>query len=355
MKAKSLESKSKLGHYRRWTSLDPFAGLVTLGAISMKWICAIAVAGILAGSGIEARADVVDGIKAVVHDSIVTYQQVADYTAPLVEQLRSRYGDQPDLFEKKLGEAEEDNLEQLLERQLILRDFETSGYTNALPDSIIDEEVQAYIHSNYGDDRVRFIKTLQAEGKTFEQFRKEFRERVVVQQMRFAHNENGTIISPHKIEAYYVDHKDQFKMEDQVKLRMIVLNKPSGDTNETRRLAEEILAKLNAGGAFTEMASVYSQGSQRNQGGDWGWVEKSVLRKELADLAFSLKTGQRSGVIDTPEACYLMMVEERRPEHVKPLSDVRDEIEKTLLAQESERLQKQWIDRLKKKTFVRYF
>jgi parvulin-like peptidyl-prolyl isomerase len=103
------------------------------------------------------------------------------------------------------------------------------------------------------------------------------------------------------------------------------------------------------------MASVYSQGSQRNQGGDWGWVEKSVLRKELADLAFSLKPGQRSGVIDTPEACYLMMVEERRPEHVKPLSDVRDEIEKTLLAQESERLQKQWIERLKKKTFVRYF
>jgi hypothetical protein len=50
-----------------------------------------------------------------------------------------------------------------------------------------------------------------------------------------------------------------------------------------------------------------------------------------------------------------MMVEERRPEHVKPLSDVRDEIEKTLLAQESERLQKQWIERLKKKTFVRYF
>ncbi|MGD0614325.1 MAG: peptidylprolyl isomerase [Verrucomicrobiota bacterium] len=321
----------------------------------MKGICAIAVAGILAGPGIEARADVVDGIKAVVHDSIITYQQVAEYTAPLVEQLHSRYGDQPDLFEKKLGEAEEDNLEQLLERQLILRDFETSGYTNALPDSIIDEEVQAYIHSNYGDDRVRFIKTLQAEGKTFEQFRKEFRERIVVQQMRFAHNENGAIISPHKIEVFYVDHKDQFKMEDQVKLRMIVLNKPSGDTNETRMLAEEILAKLNGGAAFTEMASVYSQGSQRNQGGDWGWVEKSVLRKELADLAFSLKPGQRSGVIDTPEACYLMMVEERRPEHVKPLSDVRDEIEKTLLAQESERLQKQWIERLKKKTFVRYF
>jgi parvulin-like peptidyl-prolyl isomerase len=321
----------------------------------MKWICAIAVAGILAGTATGSRAEVADGIKAVVHDSIVTYQQVADYTSPFVDQLRSRYADQPDLFEKELGELEETNLEQLLERQLILHDFETSAFTNALPDSIIDREVQSYIRSNFGDDRVRFIKTLQAEGKTFEQFRKEFRERIIVQQMRFAHDETGTIISPHKIEVYYVDHKDQFMMEDQVRLRMIVLNKPPGDTNETRMLAEEILAKINAGTPFAEEASLYSQGSQSTQGGDWGWVEKSVLRKELAGPAFSLKAGEKSGVIDTPEACYLMMIEERRPEHVKPLSDVRDEIEKNLLAEESNRLQKQWIDRLKKKTFVRYF
>ena len=136
---------------------------------------------------------------------------------------------------------------------------------------------------------------------------------------------------------------------------MIVLNKPPGDTNETRMLAEEILAKINAGTPFAEEASLYSQGSQSTQGGDWGWVEKSVLRKELAGPAFSLKAGEKSGVIDTPEACYLMMIEERRPEHVKPLSDVRDEIEENLLAEESNRLQKQWIDRLKKKTFVRYF
>jgi len=321
----------------------------------MKWICAMAAIGVFAGVVSTAQSEVADGIKAVVHDSIITYQQVEDYTMPFVAELRRRYGDQPGVFEKRLAEAEEDNLEQLLERQLILRDFEMQGFTNALPDSIIDEELQASIHSNFGDDRVRFIKTLQAEGKTFEQYRKEFRERIIVQQMRFSHNEGATIISPHKIEVFYVDHKDQFKMEDQVKLRMIVLNKPPGDTNETRMLAEEVLAKLKDGAAFAEMASVYSQGSQRNQGGDWGWVEKSVLRRELADVAFGLKPGEKSDVIETPEACYLMLVEDRRPEHIKPLNEVRDDIEKTLLAQESDRLQKQWIERLKKKTFYRYF
>ena len=40
------------------------------------------------------------------------------------------------------------------------------------------------------------------------------------------------------------------------------------------------------------MAGVYSQGAQRSQGGDWGWVERSVLRKELAETAFSLKVAR---------------------------------------------------------------
>ena len=80
-----------------------------------------------------------------------------------------------------------------------------------------------------------------------------------------------------------------------------------------------------------------------------------MLRKELADVAFSLTPGQISDVIDTPEACYLMLVEQKRPAHVRPLSEVRDDIETTLRAQEQSRLEKQWIDGLKKKTFIRYF
>jgi len=50
---------------------------------------------------------------------------------------------------------------------------------------------------------------------------------------------------------------------------MIVLNKTSGDDTNTASLAGEILAKIKEGATFQEMASVYSQGSQRSQGGDW--------------------------------------------------------------------------------------
>lgn len=318
----------------------------------MRFVLAISMFVALSAWQPCARAELADGIKAVVHDSLVTHQQVEDFTAPVAEELRQQYRRQPEVLEKKLGEAREENLERLLQNQLILHEFETAGYN--LPESIIDEYVQQRVRERYGD-RATLTRTLQAQGLTFEKFRQQVRDQFIIEQMRFANIAKEIVISPHKIETYYREHTNRFQMEDQVKLRMIVLNKPVGDTNQTHTVAEEILTKLNEGAAFAEMASVYSQGSQRRQGGDWGWVEKSVLRKELADVAFALKPGEKSGVIDTPEACYLMLVEERHPVHIKPLNEVRDEIEGTLLRDERQRLQSQWIERLKKKTFVRYF
>ena len=53
-------------------------------------------------------------------------------------------------------------------------------------------------------------------------------------------------------------HQDDFKIEDQIKLRMIVLNKTSADDTNTVKLAREIQAKIKDGAAFAEMATVYS-------------------------------------------------------------------------------------------------
>ena len=136
---------------------------------------------------------------------------------------------------------------------------------------------------------------------------------------------------------------------------MIVLNKTSPDDTNAVSLAREIEGKIKEGATFEEMASLYSQGSQQHEGGDWGWIERSVLSKELADAAFALKPGQISDPVVTSESVYLMLVEQVRPSHVKPLGEVRGDIEKTLRVQEQARLEKQWIEGLKKKTFIRYF
>jgi len=310
---------------------------------------------VAAWSPVFSQADVVDGIEAVVADKVITFAQVEDYTRPVEETLRAQYAAEPDVYQQKLDAALHDSLEQLVERDLILNNYETGGY-NKLPDSLADQLVQDNIHERFGD-RVTMLKTLQAQGMTLEQYRKELLDRYIESGLRSENVQKNTIISPYKIQMYYQAHPDEFKLEDRVKLRMIVLNKLSPDDTNILELAREIAGKIKAGSSFTEMAGVYSQGSQQHQGGDWGWVERSVLRKELSDVAFNMSPGQISAPIETPDAVYLMLVEDKSSAHLKPLTDadVRGDIEKKLQIQEQARLSKEWIDGLKKKTYVRYF
>jgi peptidyl-prolyl cis-trans isomerase SurA len=307
-----------------------------------------------AGAAISATAEmrVIDGIQSVVANNIIVRSEVEDFCLPATETLRRQYAAEPELLNRKFLETFEDGLTNLVERQLILHAFETGGYK--LPDSLVDQEIQSRIHDQYGD-RITFMKTLQARGLTVEQFRKQERERFIEAAMRNQFLPRQIFVSPYKIENYYLAHPDEFQVEEQIKLRMIVLTKTAPDDTNALQLAREIQSQIKGGAAFAEMATTYSQGSQQRQGGDWGWVQRSVLRKELADIAFKLPTGTVSDLVDTPDTCYLMLVEDKHAAHVRPLTEVADEIGNILRLKQQAKVQREWIEGLKQKTFIRYF
>jgi len=318
----------------------------------MNFLRSILVLTVALSATVPLRADTVDGVKAIVNDTVITYGQIQDLMVPIVDSLRRQYSSQPDIYQQKLRQAIDDSLEQLIERQLILHEFEVKY--SKLPDSVIDGVVQDKIRDRFGD-RVTLTKTLQAQGMTFEQFRVDVRDQYIESALRSQNVAHNIVISPYKVETYYLAHQDDYRLDSQIKLRMITLNRSGIDDSNTVALAREIRAKIKEGATFQEMSAVYSQTSQEHQNGDWGWMERSILRKELADASANMKAGDISDVVVTPDACYIMLVEDVRAAHVRPLTEVRGDIEKTLRVQEQGRLQKEWIDDLKKKTFIRLF
>jgi peptidyl-prolyl cis-trans isomerase SurA len=359
---------------------------------------------VLLACALPGRAELVDAILKIVDDALITYLDVRFLNEQTEGIIRRQFTGQPEQLEKELSRTTAENLETLVQRRLILREFKTAGYL--LPESLLDELVQEAIRTDFRGDRATMTKTLEARGITFEKYRQEVRDQFVIQQMTAKNVASEIIISPHKVETYYLGHRDEYKVEDEVKLRMIVLQDSPEISTPAASRAEDVLTELNAGASFQQMATLYSQGSQRGQGGDWGWWERSKLTKGLADVAFSLPVGKPSGVFSrsmgrddywvywyekslptlgrhygvdsasrqqvlleeqpfaTPSAItnlpapaefYLMLVEDARTSHFKPLSEVREEIERNLLLAEQKRIRQQWIDRLKKKTFVQSF
>ena len=331
-------------------------GFFRMPAVVMKFRF-IAVGALLA-TGLAARAELVSGVSIVVNDDVITRGEIMEKVTPRLQVLYSLYGNDQQRFDEERRKVYEQQVEELVERKLILHEFTASGYATNVLEAFIDDQIKKNIQKEFYGDRARLIKTLQAEGMTYEMYRRQEREKFIVNYMGYQNVDapKKILISPLKIEKYYKDHQEDFKVDDQVKVRMIVINQPpEGSPGEAKRTADEILDKINSGVPFAEMAAVYSSGSKRAQGGDRGWVDRSYFKSELAQVAFSLKAGQHSSVIELPEACYILMVEEVRPAHVKPLAEARSDIERTLKTQERERLRKQWIERLKTKSFIQYY
>ena len=362
---------------------------------------------------VRGDAELVNGIQAVVHDSVVTHAEVLNLSLPAEKVLADDYRGQFETYQRKVVEARNDSLDQLIQRQLVLHDFQTAinqperrAIINKEINKDVDREIEAEIHTRYGGNRMSLVKTLQAEGITLERHRQQIRDRIVVTWLRQKNIYSEIIVSPHRVEVFYLEHRDEFKVQEEVKVRLIVLKCPGeSEAAQTEKLGEEILAKLKEGATFAEMATIHSEGSERSEGGDLHWRETSDLTKNLADTALSLQPGQHSGVLSRsagedywvcqyekgvataarhyvadkvlmkeklveerrlssgstltnlppPSEFYLLMLEDKRPARFKPLIEVRQQIERDLQTQERARLEKQWVDKLRKKTFVRVF
>jgi peptidyl-prolyl cis-trans isomerase SurA len=301
-----------------------------------------------------AQPELVNGLAAIVNKAVITFEEVENSIGDEVLLLERQYARQPQVFRQKLNELRRDRLEMMIDRQLILHEYQLKGYN--LPDTFFERAIRERIREQFGD-RVKLTKTLQAQGRTYESWARRLREQMIVDVMtREFVSPDKIIVSPNKIEKHYQENLEQFRLEDQIHMRMMFLpqgaNAPAG---LARKLAEEILVKLKEGATFAEMATVYSGDSNRAQGGDRGWERRSALREDLAEMAFSLPPGETSPVLEKPEGCYLMLVEAVKPAHVQPLPEVKEEIERRLKSDEFNRLRSKWLNRLRSNSFVRQF
>ena len=88
---------------------------------------------------------------------------------------------------------------------------------------------------------------------------------------------------------------------------------PEVDPKQTKAKAEEVLAKLRAGGDFAALAKeVSADPSNKDKGGDLGWFGRGMMVKPFEEAAFALKPGELSGVVETQFGYHIIKLDERR-------------------------------------------
>lgn len=114
--------------------------------------------------------------------------------------------------------------------------------------------------------------------------------------------------------------------EEEVRARHILV--------EAEEEARAVLARLDAGESFEDLASELSQdpGSAR-RGGDLGYFTQGRMVAPFADAAFALEPGEVSEPVETQFGWHVIKLEDRRATELPSFEDMRGQIENFLTRQ----------------------
>jgi peptidyl-prolyl cis-trans isomerase D len=142
-------------------------------------------------------------------------------------------------------------------------------------------------------------------------------------------------VSDADVQAYYSGHAAQYKTEEQVKTRHILIASKAGADAATdaaaKAKAQDVLKQVQAGGKFADLAKKYSDdpGSKDN-GGELVLMPTASLDPAYAKAAMALNPGQTSGLVKSAFGYHIIQTEQKQVAGVKPLAEVKDTIVKTL-------------------------
>lgn len=293
------------------------------------------------------------GIAAEVETRIITFEELRREMAPLIPRIRESARSRAE-FTQRMEELYFEVLQNLIDQVLIVKEFRDKEFN--LPQSYIENEFDRILIEDFENDRARFLEYVESQGKNIREFRADLRNRIVVSVMRAEKRKSQSQISPERIEQFYNENKINFYEEEAVKLRIIML-RPLADENpdQMRQTIDRIYAELQEGVPFEEVAGKYSQDTRRERGGDWGWIQRPDLKDELGAVAFTLDKGETSETITLGDQIFILHVEDKRDEGIQPINEVRDRIEEILASQLARQAQDQWIERLRREAYIRYY
>jgi peptidyl-prolyl cis-trans isomerase SurA len=295
-----------------------------------------------------------NGIVAVAEDKIITVADVMREVSPLLPGLQQQVRSDKE-YNERVEQLYDSAIQDLVDRVLIIKEFRKDEKRH-IPISYIDNAVADELAERFEGDRSKFLAYLRSQGKTLRDYRRDVEENIIYQFMQGQQRKSQSVVSPVRIETFYNENKDRFYREDEVHLRLIQLTRNEGENDALLKAqADQILTRFKGGEKFEDLAKEFSRDMRRSKGGDWGWQKRSDFRKEFSEVAFELKKGEASQPIFLPEGAFILFAEDRKYAGIQPIDEVRDQIERILVAQMSRTNQERWLERLRRNGYVKHY
>lgn len=202
--------------------------------------------------------------------------------------------------------------------------------------SVTDAEVQNAVDQQVRDVRARFNSEtefraqLRAAGwGTPEEYRRwlgdqqrrsEYQRRFIDKMRQDGKLRGGPVTEEEMRQAFAAGQQGMRPRPPTVSFRQIVVAPvPSSAARVAARAqAESVLVELRRGADFAATARRYSDDpASREQGGDLNWFRRGLMVRQFEDVAFRLRPGQISDVVETQFGYHIIQVERVQPAEIK--------------------------------------
>jgi peptidyl-prolyl cis-trans isomerase SurA len=271
----------------------------------------------------------VEEIIARVNDQIIT---TSDYERAMqeIDQEERQHG----ATMQEMSEAHKDLLRNLIDQQLWLskaKELDITGEAELV--TRLNEIRKQYNLSTLED----LEKAARDQGFSYEDFKANLRNQIITQDVMREEVGRRINVTPGEEQRYFEEHKQEYAQPESVKLSEILISTgtpgAAGLGEDPQKVADaqakanDIEAKLHAGGDFSQLARSFSEGTTASEGGDLGTYKRGQLGPVFENATFPLKVGEYTQPIRTKQGFVILKVNEHAPGGIPAFKDVQADVE----------------------------
>jgi peptidyl-prolyl cis-trans isomerase SurA len=248
-----------------------------------------------------------DSIVAVVDESVITARELEDriklVKLDFVQSNRSLPSNK--VLQKQVLEA-------LINDSLLLQEANRRGIK--ITDGQLNQAMQRLARKN-NLSLSDFRKALIADGLNYSKYRETIRREMIVSTLSRQYSQRNATISEAEVDDFIkLSGGDDANYEYRLSHILIALPDaaPPEQVSEAQEIAEKILAELDQGTQFDQLAGIFSSDDTALQGGDLGWRKKAEIPSLFTTQIFAMEPGDHAGPIRSPNGFHIIYLNEVR-------------------------------------------
>lgn len=312
-------------------------------------ISSVVISLLLLAQGLFAEED--NRAVAFVNDDVITLYElnsrIEELTGKKSEELKA--SEEQDFFKIR-----EQILDIIIEERVMkakIKELELQATTEQ-----VDEYVE-YVKEENKLTQEELVEQLKHEGLSLEKFREKVKEDLERRELVDNEIRIKMIVTEEQITAYYEANKKNYERPGSAHIASIFLVPASqgsaSELDELKKKGEAIIERISKGEKFEDLAKEFSNGPGANDGGDLGNIPLTDIDKKILDVINSLKDGEVSGPVDMGNRIQIVKLIKKVDTGYAPIEELRDKIHETLYNNEMERRYKEYMNTLKKESYIK--